>query len=614
MRTVIDGPAATVAAFLALIVLLALVAWFNVGQRQGADLVDHTLRVENSLDLILLSVEDAETGQRGFLLTGDENYLAPFQQASSKIDSELQHLNDLVSDSPSQLQRLAKVKSLAGEKFAELDRTLALYRGGNAEAARQLVLNGTGKTIMDALRAEIAAMNQSEARLLQAREGALDRVGYALWTALLVGAGVAFALAVLVANRQRRQVAAVVASERELRDANRRLLDEAVQRQRAEDQLRQSQKMEAVGQLAGGLAHDFNNMLAVILGALDIARRRLGEGAGEAARFLDAARDGATRAATLIERLLAFSRRQPLAPRVIDLNKLVAGMSELLRRTLGETLQLETVLAGGLWRTSIDATQLENALLNLAINARDAMPNGGNLTIETANAHLDDEYAAGHVEVVPGQYVMLAVSDTGVGMAKETINRAFDPFFTTKSAGKGTGLGLSQVHGFVKQSGGHIKIYSEVGQGTTVKLYLPRSMASSNEAEIGRTGGLVQERMCTILVVEDEEQVRRITVDMLRQLGHAVLYADGGPSALNVLASHPDIDLLLTDVVMPDMNGRELSEAARRLQPDLKLLFMTGYTRNAIVHAGVLDPDVQMIAKPFTLEQLAAKLTVVLAK
>jgi signal transduction histidine kinase/CheY-like chemotaxis protein len=604
LRTVIDGPAATVAAFLTLIVLLALVAWFNVGQRQGADLVGHTLRVENSLDLILLSVEDAETGQRGFLLTDDESYLAPFRQGSSKIDSELQHLNGLVSDSPSQLQRLAKVKSLAGEKFVELNRTLALYRGGNPEAARQLVLNGTGKTIM----------NQSEARLLQARESTLDRVGYALWAALLVGAGVAFALAVLVANRQRRQVAAVVASERELRDANRRLLDEAVQRQRAEDQLRQSQKMEAVGQLAGGLAHDFNNMLAVILGALDIARRRLGEGAGEAARFLDAARDGATRAATLIERLLAFSRRQPLDPRVIDLNKRVAGMSELLRRTLGETLQLETVLAGGLWRTSIDATQLENALLNLAINARDAMPNGGNLTIETANTHLDDEYAANHVEVVPGQYVMLAVSDTGVGMATETINRAFDPFFTTKATGKGTGLGLSQVHGFVKQSGGHIKIYSEVGQGTTVKLYLPRSMASSSEMEIRRTGSLAQERMCTVLVVEDDEQVRRITVDMLRQLGHAVLYADGGPSALKVLASHPDIDLLLTDVVMPDMNGRELSEAARRLQPGLKLLFMTGYTRNAIVHAGVLDPDVQMIAKPFTLEQLAAKLTVVLAK
>ena len=233
------------------------------------------------------------------------------------------------------------------------------------------------------------------------------------------------------------------------------------------------------------------------------------------------------------------------------------------------------------------ATQLENALLNLAINARDAMPNGGNLTIETANTHLDDEYAANHVEVVPGQYVMLAVSDTGVGMATETINRAFDPPSSRpRRPARAPVLGLSQVHGFVKQSGGHIKIYSEVGQGTTVKLYLPRSMASSSEMEIRRTGSLAQERMCTVLVVEDDEQVRRITVDMLRQLGHAVLGADGGPSALKVLASHPDIDLLLTDVVMPDMNGRELSEAARRLQPGLKLLFMTGYTRNAIVHAG----------------------------
>ncbi len=504
------------------------------------------------------------------------------------------------------------MKSLTAEKFAELDRTIALYRGGNVEVARQLVLSGAGKTTMDDLRAEIAAMNQSEARLLQVRESALDRTGYALWAALLVGAALAFALAVWVAGRQRRQMAAVVASEHGLRDANRRLLDEAAQRQRVEDQLRQSQKMEAIGQLAGGVAHDFNNMLAVILGALDIARRRLGASVGEAGRFLDAAHEGATRAATLIERLLAFSRRQPLDPRVIDLNKLVSGMSELLRRTLGETLQLETVLAGGLWRTSIDATQLENALLNLAINARDAMPNGGNLTIETANAHLDDEYAANHVEVVPGQYVMMAVSDTGGGMSRETVARAFDPFFTTKSVGKGTGLGLSQVHGFVKQSGGHIKIYSEVGQGTTVKLYLPRSMAASGEAETSRSGSLAQQRVCSVLVVEDEEQVRRVIVDMLHQLGHVVHYADGGAAALKLLAAEPGIELLLTDVVMPDMNGRELSEEASRLRPGLKLLFMTGYTRNAIVHAGVLDADVQMIAKPFTLEQLAAKLTVVL--
>ncbi|MFI5029281.1 MAG: CHASE3 domain-containing protein [Reyranellales bacterium] len=614
MRTVIDGPAATVAAFLVLIVLLGLVAWFNLGQRQGADLVGHTLRVENGLDHVMLSIEDAETGQRGFLLTGDENYLAPFRQASSKIDSELQHLNGLVSDSPAQLQRLAKVKTLTTEKFAELDHTIALYRNGNTERASQLVVGGTGKVHMESLRAEIAGMNRAEEALLQVREKSLDRVGHALWAALVVGAGLAFALAVWVARRQRRQIAVAVASERNLRDANRRLRDAAAQQQRIEEQLRQSQKMEAVGQLAGGLAHDFNNMLAVILGSLDIARRRLGDRAGEEARFLDAARDGATRAATLIERLLAFSRRQPLDPRVIDLNKLVAGMSELLRRTLGETLQLETVLAGGLWRASVDATQLENALLNLAINARDAMPDGGHLTIETANAHLDDEYAANHVEVVPGQYVMLAVSDSGVGMSKDTVGRAFDPFFTTKSTGKGTGLGLSQVHGFVKQSGGHIKIYSEVGQGTTVKLYLPRSTAASDSEMESRPGSLVQQRVCTVLVVEDEEQVRRIIVDMLRQLGHTVLSAEGGPAALKVLGDHPEVDLLLTDVVMPDMNGRELAEEAGRRRPGLRLLFMTGYTRNAIVHAGVLDPDVQMLAKPFTLEQLAAKLTVVLAK
>ncbi|MGE5149542.1 MAG: ATP-binding protein, partial [Rhodospirillaceae bacterium] len=391
------------------------------------------------------------------------------------------------------------------------------------------------------------------------------------------------------------------------------LTQAAEHRERIEEQLRQSQKMEAVGQLTGGMAHDFNNMLAIIIGALDIARRKLVNREGDWERFLEAAHDGAQRAAALTHRLLAFSRQQPLNPQVLDANKLVGGMSELLHRTLGEALRVETVLAAGLWRTHVDPSQLENALLNLAINARDAMPEGGHLTIETSNAHLDDEYAASHPGTTAGQYVMIAVSDSGAGMPKDVAARAFEPFFTTKMAGAGTGLGLPQVYGFVKQSGGHIKIYSELGQGTTVKIYLPRSLSDEEQAPaaVARAQRPAR-RSYAVLVVEDEELVRRLVVEMLQELGHGVRYADGAQLGLKLLSTNPDIDLLLTDVVMPDVNGRKLAEDAQRLRPDLRILFMTGYTRNAIVHAGVLEPDVQMIAKPFTLDQLAAKLDLVM--
>jgi signal transduction histidine kinase len=612
-REVLRGNLATVGAFSVLSVLLAVVAWFNLGQRQSADLIVHTLQIESSLNRVLLHLEDAETGQRGFLLTSDENYLAPFSSATARIDAELQHLSGLVADNPVQRQRLSSLTALIQEKLAELNRTIALARNGNGEAARAMVLEGTGKGLMDALRARIGEMNAAERSLLSAREASLIRTSNIVWVVLLVGLGFVVGLAVWVTTRQQRQLTAMVHSREELVDANRRLTQEAERRERIEEQLRQSQKMEAVGQLTGGMAHDFNNMLAIVIGALDIAARRLANSEGDWQRFLEAARDGAQRAAALTHRLLAFSRQQPLTPQVLDANKLVAGMSELLHRTLGGALRLETVLAGGLWRAHVDPSQLENAILNLAINARDAMPEGGYLTIETANAHLDDDYAASHPEVTAGQYVMIAVSDTGAGMAKDVMGRAFDPFFTTKLAGTGTGLGLSQVYGFVKQSGGHIKIYSEVGQGTTVKIYLPRSVgdeAPTSSAAAGVQGQA--SRAYTILVVEDEELVRRLVVEMLGQLGHSVLQADRASPGLKLLTSHPDIDLLLTDVVMPEVNGRKLAEEARRLRPDLKVLFMTGYTRNAIVHAGVLEPDVQMIAKPFTLDQLAAKLELVM--
>lgn len=381
----------------------------------------------------------------------------------------------------------------------------------------------------------------------------------------------------------------------------------------AEEALRQAQKMEAVGQLTGGIAHDFNNMLAVVIGSLDLLRRRLPGDDARAARYVDAATEGARRAATLTQRLLAFSRQQPLKPEAIDANKLVAGMSELLRHSLGAEVRLESVLAGGLWRTHADKNQLENIILNLAINARDAMPGGGQLTIETANCHLDDRYAASHLGVQAGQYVLIAVTDTGTGMTDEIIAKAFDPFFTTKDVGKGTGLGLSQVYGFVKQSGGHVKIYSEPGHGTTIKIYLPRLIGEWSAEDEDRSHDLpLGEQQETILVVEDEAAVRRFSVDALVELGYRVLEADGASAALQLVDAHPEINLMFTDVVMPDVNGAKLAEEARRRRTDLRVLFTTGYTRNAVVHNGVLDAGVDLIGKPFTLEELAAKVRAVL--
>jgi signal transduction histidine kinase/ActR/RegA family two-component response regulator len=381
-----------------------------------------------------------------------------------------------------------------------------------------------------------------------------------------------------------------------------------------QEALRQSQKMEAVGQLTGGIAHDFNNMLAVVIGSLDLLGRRLGADDARARRYVDAAMDGARRAALLTQRLLAFSRQQPLRPEPIDVGKLVTGMSDLLRGSLGSDIRVETVLAGGGWRTHADPNQLENVLLNLAVNARDAMPGGGKLTVETQNAHLDERYAAAHLGAPAGQYVLIAVSDTGSGMPEEVIAKAFDPFFTTKEVGKGTGLGLSQVYGFVKQSGGHVKIYSEAGQGTTVKVYLPRLLEPEDERiEDGGASLLpLGESQEVILVVEDEPGVRQFTVEALSELGYRVLEAEGAGAALKLLEAHPEIGLLFTDVVMPDVNGRKLADEARRVRGDLPVLFTTGYTRNAVVHNGVLDPDVELISKPFTVEELAAKVREVL--
>ena len=386
------------------------------------------------------------------------------------------------------------------------------------------------------------------------------------------------------------------------------------ERRAVEEQLRQSQKMETLGHLTGGLAHDFNNLLTAIYGSIETLQRRLKGERPELRRHVDMALRGADRAAALTQQLLAFARRQPLEPKPINLNRLVARMTDLLRRTLGEGIAIETVLAGGLWWVSADANQLESAILNLAINARDAMPSGGKLTIETANTFLDEAYAARHSDVTPGQYVMIAVSDTGIGMTPEVIAQAFEPFFTTKGSGKGTGLGLSSVYGFVKQSGGHVKIYSEPGQGTTVKLYLTR-FAVEPAGEATAEPRLLPEGAArgTILLVEDDDDVREHSQEVLSELGYRVLTARDGAGALAVLEMSTDIQLLFTDVGLPGaLNGRQLADEARRRRPDLKVLFTTGYARNAIVHQGRLDPGVELITKPFTYAALARKLRSVL--
>ena len=400
-------------------------------------------------------------------------------------------------------------------------------------------------------------------------------------------------------------------AENELRQLNEtleaRVLDEIAERRAAEVALQQAQKMESIGKLTGGVAHDFNNLLQVISGNLQLLQRDL-IGNERAERRISNAMAGVMRGAKLASQLLAFGRRQPLEPKVVNIGRLVVGMEELLRRSIGEAIEIETVVSGGLWNAFADPTQIENAVLNLAINSRDAMDGAGKLTIEVRNADLDRSYAAANPEIQPGQYVMLAVSDTGAGMSAEVLQSAFEPFFTTKPEGKGSGLGLSMVYGFVKQSGGHAKIYSEPGHGTTVRFYLPRVMADEDNvvaAEPLDAGGGTE----TILVVEDDEGVRLTVTEMLRELGYKVLRAKDATSAMPILESGAHIDLLFTDVVMPGpVRSPELARKARERIPGIAVLFTSGYAESAIVHGGRLDPGVNLLTKPYSRNTLATRI------
>jgi len=375
----------------------------------------------------------------------------------------------------------------------------------------------------------------------------------------------------------------------------------------AQEALRQSQKMEAIGQLTGGIAHDFNNLLTGIIGSLDIVRRRTAaKRLDEIPRFMDAATAAAQRAGALTHRLLAFARRQSLDTRPNDINRLVANMEDLLHRTLGEHVELKCSLAPDLWTAFTDANQLESAVLNLAINARDAMRDGGRLTIETTNVHLDAPYASQQDDVDPGDFVVIGVSDTGAGMPADVVARAIDPFFTTKPVGQGTGLGLSMVYGFARQSRGHLRISSEVGLGTTVKLYLPRALQDAVVLD-KRAERTPRGQGETILVVEDDATVRLILADVLEELGYNVLLASDARPAIPILQSDRRIDLMVSDVMLPHVNGRKLAEIARASRPGLKVLFVTGYAENATFRGDFLDPDMDMLTKPFALDDLGAK-------
>jgi len=604
-------------ALLLLVVTVSAALWQT---NRGIELnreVRESLATRGELRLLLRGLQDSEIGQRGYLLTGNTIYLEPYLAAHDDVVVRMAALVERLGDDPAVLPELERMQELTASKLDELTLTVALYRAGRQNEAMLIVDSNRGKEVMDELRQLIHAAEEREDRLVRERTAEVDRTALILQLVivfaglLLVGIG---ALLVVI-------VRGALAELRESRDqaqaAHERAMHEMGKREQAEAKVRQMQKMEAIGQLTGGVAHDFNNMLAVIISALQLAQRRIARGETGIDRFIDSAMDGARRAATLTSRLLAFARRAPLTPTVFDPNRVISGMSELLRRTLGEAIEFETVLSGGLWRVNADIGELENAILNVCVNARDAMPHGGKLTIESANTYLDQTYADAAADVSPGQYVMIAITDTGGGMPPDVKAQAFEPFFTTKEVGKGTGLGLAHVHGFMKQSGGHVAIYSEMGVGTTVKLYLPRTQSAAEETTSPLPSAASEDlpagdASTIILVVEDEERVRALSVASLRDLGYTVIHADHGAQALEVLAQQPGVSLLFTDIVMPGMSGRKLADEAKARYPALKVLYTTGYTRNAIVHNGAVDADARLLMKPYSISELARKVRAVL--
>jgi signal transduction histidine kinase/DNA-binding response OmpR family regulator/CHASE3 domain sensor protein len=696
---------AAIPLFLALIAESYLSVLFAIDERQQQGWVVHTYKVIDRLQEVLNDAQEAETGQRGYIITRQDKFLAPYRDGIGRARHDLDAFRTLTVDNQAQQKRAALLAALVADRFKALDTTLATSRP--AVSPDVLAAMEQGKAKMDALRTEISSGMTEENRLLKQRTEERRRVErneiVATSLAALVALFVILGSALLLVRSNRslseserklanesailqatldtiRDGIAMFASSGELcvfndnffklagfpaelahagtklsafetfeRARAARIFDDAqgrgaqdyrsvaldarqlevyrapvstggfivvcmdvTARLTAEQTARQSQKMEAIGHLTGGVAHDFNNLLQIVGANLERAASDL-KGEPATLERVQNSLEAVRRGARLTSQLLAFARRQALDPRSTNVGRVIQDMTDLLRRTLGERIDIESIVAGGLWNTLIDPGQLEGALLNLAINARDAMADGGKLTVEVANAFLDDAYAAQHSEVASGQYVMVGVSDTGDGMSPDVIARAFEPFFTTKAEGRGTGLGLSQVYGFVKQSGGHIKIYSEVGQGTTIKLYLPRTRKPEEGTGPVATGPIEggNER---ILVVEDDAAVRAAAVDALTELGYNVLKAENGEQALAILGSGVAVDILFTDVIMPGPIGaRELTRRALEMQPKILVLYTSGYTQNAIVHNGKLDADALLLSKPYRREDLARKLRAMLA-
>jgi signal transduction histidine kinase/CheY-like chemotaxis protein len=590
----------------------AAVVGLGLQYRGQLDWMRHTEEVKGGMTQVFSLVQDAELGRRGYLLTGDEAYAGRIDAARVLFDLEVTSLRALMADNAEQQAAFIELRDLATPRFVAYDAGGALRRP--SEFADSV-------TSLDPIRVIAERMVQREEGVLKQRQTEADSTGGFLILATLVAILLAW-LSLLIWLLDRRRSASDSASRvlesgeaaQALQESRGQTSTATAGREALKAQVNQLQKMEAIGQLTGGIAHDFNNMNAVVMSAISLCRRRLARGETDISSLLDAAMDAAQRSAALTTRLLAFSRQQQLQPEVLDPSQFISGMTELLRRTLGENIVIETVLGGGLWRTSADPSQLENVILNLCVNARDAMPEGGRLTLETANVSLDDAYARANVDVAPGQYVMIAVTDSGTGMSPEVIERAFEPFYTTKPLGEGTGLGLSQVLGFVKQSGGNVKIYSELGIGTTIKVYLQRYTGDNKAALPTEPHTLVPRGNIgeIVLVVEDEQRLRDVTVAGLRELGYTIIHAHDGASALLKIDQHPEIDCLFTDIVMPGMSGRELADEAIRRRPDLKVLYTTGYTRESVIHNESLARGVNLLPKPYTLDDLALKMRAVL--
>ena len=566
--------------------------------------VSHTNEVKSGISAMLEDMQNAAVGTRTYLLAPNDLAKKASQESMAQVVPTIDFLELLTVDNPAQQRHLKQLRPIVQEIAARDARVVE--RRGRTTLDDALSVFDTGADMPDIqqFRDTIFAMQQEEARLFASRLDGLHR------SLLTLEASASLLLLIVVASL-------ILWMVFENDDARRTIISD-VRREEQESRIRQMHKVDAIGELTGGLAHDLNNMLAVIVSGLNLVERRIKAGDADVQRFLDAAMDGAMRAAKLTGRLMAFARQQPLASVKIEPNRLIVGMDELLQSSLGQAIKVQTVLSSGLWPVNTDVGQLENAILNLAVNARDAMPQGGQLTIETANTDFDATYAMQN-GVQKGQYVQIAVSDTGTGMSAETIAKAFDPFFTTKGVGKGTGLGLSQVYGFVKQSGGNIKIYSELGHGTSIKMYLPRSRQSAEDKQIDAARveawpNLKKDNSAhLVLVVEDDPRVNEMTVSSLRELGYTVIHADGASGALDLLSKHPGTALLFTDIVMPDVNGRQLAAEALKRFPQLKVLYTTGFAKNALLRTDKMNHNLNLIAKPFTLVQIADKLREVLA-